>query len=307
MIHVSVPATSANLGSAFDSAAIALNLRMNARATAGHSGLSFDFRGSERPTHSGIEQCILAGMRLFVEDPASLNLHVEVENAIPLGAGLGSSAAATILGAALAARALEHPISRERLLLDVAGLEGHADNAAAALFGGLCFAIEEHGHARALSLPIPPSLRCAFVLPALVLDTATSRNVLPRSYSRRVVALSLQRAAMLAASLANGTLDFLHIATRDCLHQPYRAQLIPGLASALEAADPDSCAMLSGAGPTILVLSKSDPLPHAMRINDLLLQAGIESRVLTATFDVRGLECDDRFAGATLPCAGIAS
>ena len=288
MIRVSVPATSANLGSGFDAVAISLQLRMEARAQTAE-GLHLRFAGSEQPTHGGLAARITHGMELIVEDPQSLNLDVEIDNAIPLGVGLGSSAAALICGAVLAAHASKKEISREDLLLRVAVAEGHADNAASAIYGGLCFVLCDDGRMHTLSMSLPSELAYALVIPSETLDTKIARQALPEHYPRDVLSQSVQRATMLAASLASGNLQHLNAAMRDDVHQRYRSTLYRGLSDALDESDAETWAVLSGSGPSVLVISKSGPQPVAERIVDCFAQAGASSRIVHAEPERIGL------------------
>ncbi|MDQ2679484.1 MAG: homoserine kinase [Candidatus Eremiobacteraeota bacterium] len=289
MISFSVPATSANLGSGFDSVAIALDLRMHARAHRSLDQLHIQFSGAELPTHDGLAACIRSGMALVCTEPSELKLSIEIENAIPLGVGLGSSAAARLCGLLIAAESLELALSKADVLELVARVEGHADNAAAALHGQLCFVLHQQTNIAVLKLPFPAALRCAIVLPAQSLDTQAARNALPELYTRRAVSSSLQAACMLAAGLASGSLEHLAATTRDIIHQPYRAAMIPGLRDALAHSDADACAVISGAGPSVLVISKGDPMPSASRAAQYFERAGVSTRVQPVAIDQCGV------------------
>ncbi len=289
MIEVSVPASSANLGSGFDAVAVALDLRMTARARAGAGPLQVRVTGSQLPTHGGLAERVRAGMALIAEDPKSFAFEIDIHNDIPLGAGLGSSAAALLCGMTIANRARGSVVSKEEMLGLLVRAEGHADNAAAALYGGLCFVLQEGPHLCALPLPVPEALRCTLVVPDRPLDTAAARRALPASYARADVGRSLQRASMLAACLASGRLARLDLATRDCVHQPYRAALFPGLSEALDQSSAGVHVVLSGAGPSVLLLSEGGAGDAPDRVAACFRRAGVGARIVPTAIASQGL------------------
>jgi homoserine kinase len=256
--RVSIPASSANLGTGFDSIGVALDLRLRADVTpANRFALEF-VQGPDAPTHRGFAEAIRGAMHVFSERlPAA---HVRVRNAIPLGKGLGSSAAAILLGLITAARCGGRRVPAKEIGWLASELEGHPDNALAALYGGIVVAATHAARAPAyVRVRTPKNIRAIVVVPDVELSTARARAALPARYPRADVVHNTQRAALLAASLASGDLSQLADAMSDVIHQPYRAQLVPGLAEALRFRSQDVLAIaLSGAGPSVLALLRSN-------------------------------------------------
>lgn len=289
MIEVSVPASSANLGSGFDAIAVALNIRMRATASANDRDLRVRFSGRETPSHDGLKELIVRGMSLVIEDPDRLAIDVHVENDIPLGVGLGSSAAALLCGAALARLWSGEELELESLLKLVAAQEGHADNASASLYGGLCFALEDRVTSVQRFGP-PKGLVFTLVIPDASVPTDLARGALPSQYSRELVAQSIQRAALLGASLVSGRYETLARATLDSVHQSYRAALVPGISDALKQWTSDTAVVISGSGPTLLLLSIGERDGAVIeRVVRCFTGAGMRTRVLNAAADRQGL------------------
>jgi len=285
---VSVPASSANLGPGFDAIGIALDLRVRALVEPA-SRFSLRFSGPHQPTHFGFERMLLAAMHAIgAELP---RVRVQLHNAIPLGKGLGSSAAARTLGVAIAARAHGLELSRDELARYVCDLEGHPDNALPAVYGGIAIATSAHPHEN-LKLRAPHDLRAVVVVPAFELATAHARAILPPHYSRTDCVFNVQRAALLGAALASGSWDLLRHAMRDRMHQPHRAAIVPGLADALAVDERGLVGIaLSGAGPSVLALVRADTpwRPIAASIEACFAQAGIAARSYELAFASRGI------------------
>ena len=285
---VTAPASSANLGAGFDAVALALELRMTARVRQTvRDGAVWTYRGPHAPTHDGVRRCIEAGIARIA--PAAPALAVELDNAIPLGSGLGSSAAAYALGVAIGARLLARPPDDETLARTVAELEGHPDNALAAWYGGAVVAAHD-ADALTFARFAPPAVAAVVVVPEITLPTAQARALMPERYALADVVYNLQRAALLGAALGAGRLDLLGAAMRDRVHQPYRAAEIPGLEEILGLADPALVGVaLSGAGPSVLALVRDEPARVGTRIAAIFEQHGIRSSVLTPALASAGL------------------
>jgi homoserine kinase len=286
---VSAPASSANVGSGFDAVALALDLRMTARVRepAPDAPAAWTYGGTHAPTHDGLRRCVEAGIARVM--PAPPPLVVELENAIPLGGGLGSSAAAYALGVAIGARLVPHPPDDAALAIAVAELEGHPDNALAAWYGGAVVAA--HG-ADGLTFARfgPPDVAAVVIVPEIALPTAQARALMPETYSLADVVYNVQRAALLGAALGAGRLDVLGAAMRDRLHQPYRAALIPGLDEMLALVDPALVGVaLSGAGPSVLALVREQPKRIGSLIAAIFERHGVRCSVLTPALAATGL------------------
>lgn len=289
-VEVIVPATSANLGPGFDCLGLALGLynELALRAVPDSpSRVSVEGEGAAELPRDGSHLSLRAADAVFqaagLPPPA---WELEQLNRIPLAAGLGSSAAA-IAGGMVAANAfLPEPLPRERLLDLAAAMEGHPDNVAPALYGGLVIACREGERIRTLRLSPSPRLRLALAVPAFTLPTAEARRALPERVSRADAVFNTGRAAALVTALLAGQDDVLDWAADDRLHQPYRARLIPGAAEALAAARRAGArgAVISGAGPSILAFWLEDDNPGAGR-------AEAVCAAMAGAFAARGLRC----------------
>jgi homoserine kinase len=183
----------------------------------------------------------------------------EIDSDIPLAAGLGSSAAASVAGL----RIFEHvtgPLPEQTLLAIATALEGHADNAAPALYGGMTSVVEsDDAEPRALRWQWPDDLRFVIATPHTGLATKKARAALSPTISRKDAVFNLQRVLSLVHALQNGEYDRLREALQDRWHQPARAALVPHLGAVLAVNDPDVLgAYLSGAGPSVAVLARRD-------------------------------------------------
>jgi len=256
-VEIKVPASIANLGSGFDTLAVAVQLYLRVRATVmpGRGGMEFHFVGQQLCGENGIERAYrhLAGQQL-----SSLpSLFVEVDSEIPMGAGLGSSAAATVAGLRLY-EAVVGPISPQDMLNAACTLEGHPDNSSAALLGGLTASCKlPDGSVHASSFPWPELLRFVVLTPEQRLGTKQSRAILPTSIPLADAVHNLQRVALLLHSLHALDFSMLRHGLSDRLHQPARQNLVPGLKAALELQHPDLLGVcLSGSGPSIVALAE---------------------------------------------------
>lgn len=268
-VTVRVPATSANLGPGFDSLGLALELRDEVVVVVGPAEVVVTGEGAGAvPLDTG-HLVVRAAHRAFEAldvDPPSLSLGCT--NRIPHGRGLGSSAAAVVAGL-LAGRALVpggvDRLDDDAVLALATGMEGHPDNAAACLLGGLTVAwVDERVHA--VRLEPKATLRATVLVPATELSTHTARDLLPVSVPHADAAFTAGRAALLVAALTDASLSeagvapgLLLAATEDRLHQHYRGHAMPATAALVAALRTHGhAAVVSGAGPTVLVLD-DDP------------------------------------------------
>ncbi|MEO7650072.1 MAG: homoserine kinase [Bryobacteraceae bacterium] len=254
---VRVPASSANLGPGFDALGLALGVYLECRFRRSEK-LSIEVKGRDASLISVGEDNLIWQTAVAVGRDRQAELppvELQIDNQIPLGKGLGSSAAALTAGVVIADRLLGLGWKPPRILDEAARLEGHPDNVAACVLGSIvASAIDSGGVARAVRLELPPRFGIAIIVPDFPLPTREARAVLPDCYSKEDAIFNVQRAALLIAALATGTVSAFPAALEDRLHQPYRASLVPGLEDVLKLRAPGllGCA-LSGAGPSIIV------------------------------------------------------
>ena len=291
-VHVSVPATSANLGPGFDALGLALALH-NEVTAAEAEGVSvrIEGEGAGRLARGG-DNVVARGVRLAFEAAGRRFTGCELHclNRVPTARGLGSSAAAWVGGLAAGNALLGSPLPRETLLALAARAEGHPDNVAAAILGGLTVACADGDRITAVALPVPSALRWVALIPDVTSATAAARAVLPRSVPREDAVFNVQRVALLLASLVAGRIDALPHALEDRLHQPYRQKLFPWMpevAAAARAAGALGC-VLSGAGPSLLAVTARDAEGVARAMEAALRGAGIAGAARALAVDPEG-------------------
>jgi homoserine kinase len=255
--EIAVPASAANLGPGFDTLAVALQIYLRVRVRdvdpVAANGMSFDLGG----TRLVGENCIERGFRALAAEESleCPSIVVEVRSDIPLKGGLGSSAAATVAGLRLY-ECLTGPSDTRDLLTHATRIDGHADNVAAALLGGLTLSCTgDDGRTIARARRWPDAVRFVVASPAVHVSTPEARRVLPEHYTREDAVFNLQRAVLLVDALARGEFGLVCEMLRDRWHQPYRAAIVPGLSDALGLRHPHLLGVcLSGSGPTVLGL-----------------------------------------------------
>lgn len=299
--ELSLPASSANLGPAFDTAAMALNfyLRIRARRAATQSLTAFgrDLEGCLEAR----DHMILDVYRRTLESvgqPAP-TLALRLDNEIPIGKGCGSSAAARLAGVALAVHFGQLNWGAQQVFEVAAQSEGHADNVAACWWGGLVVTqVGPRTGVRWLRIPVAAAWPLLVVVPPLPLATAAARQVLPESYCRRDAVANIQNAVMLLHAFQQGRADLLAYASADHLHQPYRASLCP-LLEVLEplvgTAGIIAC-VLSGAGPSVLLVLRDrlDQPAASAATREALQGAAMTAELLPAMLEPEGPGMDWR-------------
>ncbi|HEU4946716.1 MAG TPA: homoserine kinase [Kribbella sp.] len=261
-MRVRVPATSANLGPGFDAFGLALTLYDDLSVTPGGSGVTVEVAGEAaadvpRDDSHLVVRALLAGLESLGATMPGFTLHCQ--NRIPHGRGLGSSSAAIVGGIAAAYGLTGTPLDRERVLELANELEGHPDNVAACALGGFTIAWTEGELARAVRLDPAPGLSAVAYVPAKALSTEEARGLLPPAVPHRDAVVNAGRAALLVAALT-GRPELLLTATEDRLHQEYRAPAMPeSLALVHKLRGSGFPAVVSGAGPTVLVLGGTAP------------------------------------------------
>jgi homoserine kinase len=292
-VHVRVPATSANLGPGFDALGLALALYNEVTATeADKVSVTIEGEGATR-LPPGPENVVARGVATAFEAAGRpfKGVALRCVNRVPTARGLGSSAAAWVGGLVAGNALLGDPLSRDALLALAARAEGHPDNVAAALKGGLTVSCAlGDGRIAAVPLPVPGAVRWVVLVPEVTSATAEARAVLPRSVPRADAVFNVQRVSLLLAALQAGRLDALGAALDDRLHQPYRLRLfpwMPAVAEAARAAGALGC-VLSGAGPSLLAAVSHDTEGIAHAMEGALARAGVRGRAWVFAVDTEG-------------------
>jgi homoserine kinase len=264
--EVRVPASTANMGAGFDCLGLALEIYLSVRATVLSApgertrARSRGVRGTSELPSSPEQNLIFRAMR-HTADREGFELprvRLAVQNEIPVAGGLGSSAAATVAGIALGFAVTGRAVSKDATLRYATEMEGHPDNVAAALLGGLVVTFTRNdGMVAAVRKQWPKVIRLIVVTPSVKLETKKSRAVLAPMIPRADAVHNLQRSALFIASLEERRYDLLWDAMQDRLHQTARETLIPGLAEVLALPRMPGLlgVALSGAGPSVLALS----------------------------------------------------
>lgn len=293
-VRVTVPATSANLGPGFDAFGLALGVWdvVEVRAL-GSDEVQVDVTGEGAGSVATDEShLVVRTMRAALDlvGAPQTGLHLTCTNEIPHGRGMGSSAGAVVAGI-LAARALiaaPSALSDDAVLGLASEFEGHPDNAAPAIFGGATIAWADAESAHAAKLDLHPDIEPWLLVPNFQLKTEAARGVLPASVPHADAAFNSGRAALLTHALTQAP-DLLLAATEDRLHQDYRAQVLVAsneLLSELRAQG--LAAVISGAGPTVLVLGRASHGDKTRRILDDLLAGNSAWRALRPGIDLDG-------------------
>lgn len=258
MWHIKVPASSANLGSGFDTLGMALSLPLECWFSLNDEP-EFVVRGQGEdivpPTAENLVWRTAEHVYRELTGTSMPSGRLTIKSRIPLARGLGSSAAAIVAGLMLANTFLSPRLSREELLTWATRLEGHPDNVAAALFGGVILAWQQDGRFRVKSYPAP-ELRCLVLIPDYQVSTESARAVLPANVPLSDAVFNAQRLALWIDALNRRDWSLLSEAGRDRLHQSYRAPLVPGMNALIEGAIQHGAefASLSGSGPSVLAL-----------------------------------------------------
>ena len=291
-VHVSVPATSANLGPGFDALGLALTLYNEVGASEAEGvSVAIEGEGATRLPRSA-DNVVARGVKLAYEAAGRrfTGCALECTNRVPAARGLGSSAAAWVGGLVAGNALLGSPLTKDALLALAARAEGHPDNVAAALFGGLTVSCASGPTVMAVSLPVPAGLRWVALIPEVTSATAQARAVLPASVPYHDAVFNVQRVALLLASLWAGRPAALAVALEDRLHEPYRLRLFPWMPEVVRAARAAGAlgCVLSGAGPSLLAVVAGDETPVAAAMEAALRRAGMAGAARQFDVDTAG-------------------
>src|SRR5688572_8037693 len=292
---VRVPASSANLGPGFDALGLALGIYLECRFRRSDE-LRITVGGRDVDSIPTNEENLIWQTALTVARDVGETLpavELEICNDIPLGKGLGSSAAALTAGVVIADQLLGLGWKPARILDEAARIEGHPDNVGACVLGSIvASAIDSGGVARVVRLDMSDRYDVAVVVPDFVLPTSKARSVLPATYSRQDVVFNVQRSALLIAALVTGTTSAFPTALEDRMHQPFRSALVPGLDEMVKLRAPGllGCA-LSGAGPSIVVFYERGCESVCDLVCQIFRLRGHQAEVIPARIAREGYQC----------------
>ncbi|WP_050637756.1 homoserine kinase [Candidatus Stoquefichus sp. SB1] len=292
-VKVKVPATSANLGPGFDVAGLAVTL---------YNTFTFELLDDGLEITGCPEQfCNADNMtyQAFVEGAKSCGLsfqglRIECSGDVPYTRGLGSSSTCIVAGIVGAYAFMDRYDERQEILELATKIEGHPDNVAPAIFGGLTVSVMSDG-VTTLNIPVKHDYRFVAMIPPFTLSTEKSRSVLPQELSRADAIANVSHLALMVASLINGYDDGLKLGFKDRLHQPYRGPLIQGFDDIMNILEKDERvlgAYLSGAGPTIMAVIDATDTKGVVRIKEELGDLLKDWQVEKLELDMRGYTCD---------------
>jgi homoserine kinase len=291
---VDVPASTANLGSGFDCFAAALSLKLRAELWSGdEAGIVLNARGEGAPRDDEpaddnlLIRAFREGLRASAA-PGAASWRIDVSSMIPSARGLGSSAAAIVAGVVLGAAVGRRSVDADELLALAAGLEGHPDNVAAALYGGFTVALADDGRVTLRRFRAPEAWIPVAFIPQYESRTTNMRAALPASVPHAAAARQAGRSALLATAIMTSDAGLLRAAMADELHQPFRMPMLPGSRELIEIAYERGAAgaCLSGAGPTVLAICDSPTNAHG--VEKAWNAAGIPGMATRLRFDTAG-------------------
>jgi homoserine kinase len=292
-ITIKVPATTANLGPGFDALGLALDLwNESVVEPADDFTVYIEGEGNGRLHHGKHNLMIRSALKLAERVGKELpRFIVRCDNHIPLGSGLGSSAAGSLTGL-LAANALtESALSEQEILSLATEIEGHSDNAAPALFGGLVVSTLDEEKVIVRELPIV-SLHVIVVVPDFHFPTKQARTALPKQVMMKDAVYNISRAVLVTEAFRTGDLSLLGEAMTDRLQQPYRIPLIPGAQAAMDTMKRAgaSAVALSGAGPSLIAFSSKPEAAIGEVGKRAFAETGLDSRVFNLKISRKGAQ-----------------
>lgn len=267
LITFKIPATSANIGSGFDSVGLALNLynEIHIYENDNSKKIEFEIFGEGENEISKKDNMIYSAMKLVfkkLKSKPKKGYIIKCINRIPLSRGLGSSSAAIIGGLLCSNFILGNKLKIEKDILNMAvQIEGHPDNVAPAILGGIVSGVvKKEEDFKYIKIKPPKNLKAIVSIPDFYLSTEIARNILPKEITRKDAIFNISRAALLTSALFSNRLDLLEIATEDKIHQDYRAKFIPNLNQLFKETKKAGAysVTISGAGSSILALTKDD-------------------------------------------------
>lgn len=281
-VVVKAPATTANMGPGFDCLGMALDIWNTVTVETGASGFDISGEGKDSLPKDATNLLYRSFARVYerIGKPVP-SVRIRCRNEIPLGRGLGSSAAAAASGLLAASELSGASIPANRLLALAADIEGHPDNAAAAIMGGCRIVVNEGDALITASVSIPAYLKTVLFVPDVPMPTERARGILPQTVDRRDAVFNIGRAALLVNAFASGDLTHLATATQDKLHQPAREAIFYPMKNIFRAAM-DAGALgvfLSGAGSAVLALARDREYTIGYEMADAAMKSGVDGAI----------------------------
>jgi homoserine kinase len=298
-VHIKVPATTANLGPGFDALGLALDLWNEAEFIATDDrkiSLKIEGEGKGKLPTDANNTVIDAALQVYdLMGKPCTGMQVRCVNRVPLSSGLGSSSAAMLTGMLGANAMLGNPFSREEILKLAIETEGHPDNVAPAMLGGLVASIIHESHVVSLRLTLTGQrtpIHITVVFPDFDFPTKQARAILPKQVERKDAIYNISRAVIVTEAFRTGDLNMLGEAMTDKLHQPYRLPLIPGAQEAMDAMKRAgaSAVALSGAGPSLIAFSSKRETAIGEAAKRAFAESGLNSRVYKLKISRKGAE-----------------
>ena len=282
IISVRAPATTANLGPGFDCLGLALDIWNETSFEIGHSDLSISGEG-ENELVLDLNNLLYRGFakpfEIIGRDVPAVS--IKAKNEIPVGRGLGSSAAAIVSGLIAGDNATGIGLSQDEILTLAAEMEGHADNVGPALLGGLQIVVSSNQEWVTSQVPIPKKISLIIFIPDKLVLTSEARSSLPEAVTLDDAKFNIGRASLFVNSMAQGDIDHLGIATQDRLHQDYRAALLPGINSVMKgslSAGADGV-FISGSGPSVIAISEDRGMTVCYEMRESASKAGVHGEI----------------------------
>lgn len=297
LVRIRVPATTANLGPGFDTLGMALDLFNYVELDLDVDNLDIEIVGEgadiiPKDKNNAVYRAICAVFDKCGFKPKGIS--IKLENYIPIARGLGSSAAALVGGVMAANSIVENPLSIDELLMIATKFEGHPDNVAPALLGGIVTSVYTTDRIIYKKIKPPKNLKLVVVIPDFTLSTKIAREALPQSVPLNDAVFNIGHASLLILSLIESDYTLLGQAMQDCIHQPYRLPLVPGMDKVFEAAlDAGAVSVaLSGAGPTLIAFCENNNEDIGKAMQKAFLENNIHSQFKMLSPDIVGARID---------------
>lgn len=277
MVRVKVPATTANMGPGFDALGMAVSLYNHIEVTPTNEGVETLIESEKLEVDLDdnlIYQAIKAVYDKLGEVIGGFNIHV-YKCDVPMSRGLGSSATCIVGGILAANELLGNKLSTQEMLEIANSMEGHPDNVAPALLGGMVASVQENGKVYYSKVNVSSDIVCAVMVPDFKVSTHEARGVLPTSYSMEDCVFNISRVSLFVTALNNNELDTLRHVVNDRIHEPFRGKLIPNIDDIFTASKENGglCEFISGSGSTLLAFvrkSNGDYLNEMKEVLDKL-------------------------------------